>query len=285
MTIYQADNYFNHIVKLNGQDFQLPNEMTNRGVMSAKDDSARRKILKAAKSEFAERGFTGARMNAIAQRANCNQALIHYYFKTKENLYVEVLDSMMAGSRSAGINLYGGSHVLSPGQRLYVAIYFSVRMHLRVTDHEAMRIFFYELAEGGRFMIPMMEKYNLPRMNIILNVILDGIKAGEFSTCNPYWAVFSIMNLIEAFSVHRNTFGETEWAKQIYTDDNLLMDYVLESTFKTLAPAGRALEIPEIPEELIGFLDQLVDKTAAYIAENDVFPSEIIDCVASILKS
>lgn len=45
------------------------------------------KILEAAKLEFIEKGFDGARMQKIAERAGINKALLHYYFRSKENLF------------------------------------------------------------------------------------------------------------------------------------------------------------------------------------------------------
>jgi TetR/AcrR family transcriptional regulator len=45
------------------------------------------KILEAAKQEFIEKGFDGARMQKIAERAGINKALLHYYFRNKENLF------------------------------------------------------------------------------------------------------------------------------------------------------------------------------------------------------
>lgn len=45
------------------------------------------KILEAAKQEFIEKGFDGARMQKIAERAGINKALLHYYFRSKENLF------------------------------------------------------------------------------------------------------------------------------------------------------------------------------------------------------
>lgn len=51
-------------------------------------------ILKAAMEEFLEKGFDGARMQAIADRAGINKALLHYHHKTKENLYMKVFKSI-----------------------------------------------------------------------------------------------------------------------------------------------------------------------------------------------
>ena len=49
--------------------------------------STEEKILQAAETEFIENGFKGARMQAIADRAGINKALLHYYFRTKEKLF------------------------------------------------------------------------------------------------------------------------------------------------------------------------------------------------------
>lgn len=48
-------------------------------------------ILDAAEDEFAEHGFHGARMVAIAKRAGVTHGLLHYYFDSKDRLYEEVV--------------------------------------------------------------------------------------------------------------------------------------------------------------------------------------------------
>ncbi|MCB0293033.1 MAG: helix-turn-helix transcriptional regulator, partial [Calditrichaeota bacterium] len=51
-----------------------------------------RKIVEAASTVFLEKGKTGARMQAIADRAGINKALLHYYFRSKDRLYQEVFE-------------------------------------------------------------------------------------------------------------------------------------------------------------------------------------------------
>ena len=48
------------------------------------------KILEAAKKVFHRKGFEGARMQEIADEAGINKALVHYYFRNKENLFEAV---------------------------------------------------------------------------------------------------------------------------------------------------------------------------------------------------
>lgn len=49
-------------------------------------------IFKAAIREFAKNGKQGARLQAIADAAGVNKALVHYYFRSKDHLYEEVFD-------------------------------------------------------------------------------------------------------------------------------------------------------------------------------------------------
>ena len=54
--------------------------------MKYKKDTSE-KILQSAFSEFEEKGYNGARMQTIADRAGINKALLHYYYKSKDALF------------------------------------------------------------------------------------------------------------------------------------------------------------------------------------------------------
>ena len=49
--------------------------------------STEEKIMEAAKTVFHKKGFDGARMQEIADEAGINKALLHYYYRSKENLF------------------------------------------------------------------------------------------------------------------------------------------------------------------------------------------------------
>jgi TetR/AcrR family transcriptional regulator len=52
-------------------------------------------ILEAAISEFSAKGFSGARVDAIARSAQANKQLIYYYFDSKIGLYEAVLGQLI----------------------------------------------------------------------------------------------------------------------------------------------------------------------------------------------
>jgi len=51
-----------------------------------RDGDTEQRILDAARAVFVRRGTAGARMQEIAQEAGVNQALLHYYFRSKDRL-------------------------------------------------------------------------------------------------------------------------------------------------------------------------------------------------------
>ncbi|MEM1112510.1 MAG: TetR/AcrR family transcriptional regulator [Pseudomonadota bacterium] len=53
-------------------------------------------IIDAAEYEFARHGYHGTSTQKIADRAGIAKANIHYYFNSKSNLYLEVLDNIIS---------------------------------------------------------------------------------------------------------------------------------------------------------------------------------------------
>lgn len=53
-------------------------------------------ILEAAEEEFLLKGFDGARTTAIAERAGVTHAMLHYYFRTKEQLFERIVAKITA---------------------------------------------------------------------------------------------------------------------------------------------------------------------------------------------
>ncbi|MBU0710320.1 TetR/AcrR family transcriptional regulator [bacterium] len=56
-------------------------------MMAAQDKNTESLILETARVVFVEKGFEGARMQEIADKAGINKALLHYYYRGKEKLF------------------------------------------------------------------------------------------------------------------------------------------------------------------------------------------------------
>lgn len=69
-------------------------------------DRSQQTILLAARDEFALYGLAGARVDRIAERADINKRLIYYYFKSKDDLFLAVLENTYADIRAAEQKLH-----------------------------------------------------------------------------------------------------------------------------------------------------------------------------------
>lgn len=56
------------------------------------DKLTEKEILDAAEALFLEQGFTKTTTAQIAQRAGCNHALVHYYYRSKDKLFNKVFE-------------------------------------------------------------------------------------------------------------------------------------------------------------------------------------------------
>jgi AcrR family transcriptional regulator len=59
-------------------------------VDNMEEKSTERKILEAARHVFLKKGMAGARMQEIANEAGINKSLLHYYYRSKDKLFLAV---------------------------------------------------------------------------------------------------------------------------------------------------------------------------------------------------
>jgi AcrR family transcriptional regulator len=75
------------------------------GAAAGQLPGTRERILQAAIGEFAAKGFSGARTDAIARAAASNIRMIYHYFGNKEGLYVAVLEQVLDSLRADELRL------------------------------------------------------------------------------------------------------------------------------------------------------------------------------------
>ncbi len=59
------------------------------------------RIVRAATKVFMQKGFDGARMQEIADEAQINKALLHYYFRSKEQLFSKIFRELTKDTHMA----------------------------------------------------------------------------------------------------------------------------------------------------------------------------------------
>jgi AcrR family transcriptional regulator len=79
---------------------------------AARDLATEQRILAAARTVFIRRGTSGARMREIAEEAGVNQALLHYYYRSKDRLAEAVFQQAARGLLPPVVAVLGSDQTL-----------------------------------------------------------------------------------------------------------------------------------------------------------------------------
>jgi TetR/AcrR family transcriptional regulator len=143
--------------------------------------TSRQRLLTAAATEFAARGFAGASVDRIARAARVNKAMIYYHFRSKAALYSEILRDMFEAV-AAGVAAVAQSPA-DPADKVrgFVA---AIAVEAEARPHFP-PIWFREIAEGGTHL----DRATLANVSAIIKslggIVREGIAAGRFQPVNP----------------------------------------------------------------------------------------------------
>jgi len=157
--------------------------------------SAREKILRTAQQIFIEKGKDGARMQEIADQARVNKAMIFYYFSSKDQLYLEVLQSVVRRlfQKVNEVVISDGE----PRQKLeqFVEAYFNF-----LIENEGLpRIMLREFASGGEVIGKIfgetLSAGENPISSNIQFMMEESMRKGQFRQVDPVQTIISIVGM------------------------------------------------------------------------------------------
>jgi TetR/AcrR family transcriptional regulator len=158
---------------------------------------SRDSILRAAERIFADAGLAGARTDAIAAAARVNKALLYYYFKSKDALYVAVLENHMKEFNRLGLE------VLGQGGSARKRVLNYVRMHFDFVSARPFypRLFPRLMISRGTTLERLAKKYSLPVLRQLVHVIERGVREGEFRAVDADETAISLLGLTAFYFV------------------------------------------------------------------------------------
>ena len=163
-----------------------------------KKDKAIEKILLAARGEFAEKGFEGARVDEIARKAGINKAMLYYHIGDKKALYAEVLHGVIGRVAERVEQEIAKAGNPEEKLRTYVREFYSAIRG----NPEMPRIMMREIASGGINLPEIFFKDLLRIISIITGVIEAGTKSGVFiKTMPPLVHVMVLGGIISANNI------------------------------------------------------------------------------------
>jgi AcrR family transcriptional regulator len=135
-------------------------------------DPARQRLLSGALEIFAEKGFREATVREICAKAEVNAASVNYYFRSKESLYVEVLEFAYREASERYPDDQARDASLPVEERLF---YFVQNFLQRLLDDTHLghhgKLFAREIADPTKALDKVLETSAKPRCELIHNII------------------------------------------------------------------------------------------------------------------
>jgi len=181
---------------------------TKKQVASRTNDPARTmaEILKVATREFATKGLSGARIDAIAEATRTSKRMIYYYYGSKEGLYLAVLEESYRRMRQIEGELH--LHDLGPVQALRSLVEFTFDHHSGNEDY--IRLVMNENMERGAYLAQSktIRELNVPAIQAIQGLYERGVKEGVFRRGLDAVDIHASISALTFFNVsNRHTFG------------------------------------------------------------------------------
>lgn len=147
----------------------------------------RAKIMLAAEQEFAIHGFKGTRVQNIADRAGLPKTNILYYFKSKDVLYLALLEEILSLWNSSFDQATGED---DPAEIL--ANYIAEKMEISRLRPDASKIFALEIINGAPNLNEFFKHEHASWMQSRVAVIQQWIDKGKIKALDPYYLLFNI---------------------------------------------------------------------------------------------
>ncbi|WP_339485370.1 TetR/AcrR family transcriptional regulator [Pseudomonas sp. EL_65y_Pfl2_R95] len=179
-------------------------------------------ILRAASEEFAEKGFAASKTSDIAAKAGLPKPNVYYYFKSKENLYREVLESIIEPLMAASAPFN------QPGQPAEVLTGY-IRSKIRISRDFAFasKVFASEIMHGA----PHLSSDQTDQLNAQakhnISCIQRWIDQGLMAKVDPNHLLFSIWAATQ-------TYADFDWQISTVTGKAKLDDADYDAAIDTI---------------------------------------------------
>lgn len=206
------------------------NYMGNESEQHGEIPDTKKSILYAAIDIFAARGYEGATVRDICERAGAgNASAINYHFGGKDGLYRSILELMFSefDRRSANHqDLYG--RVGKPEERLrrFINIYCEMYYGSGEKAKKIGTIFLLEMARPSPFLDEMIEKYMIRQSDDFLRIIRDllGEDAAKMTVRRCAASIIGQINYyVFSSSLYYRIFPDQLPSEDAYTD---LSDFI-----------------------------------------------------------
>ena len=193
----------------------------NNRVNATQKPSPERQILNAAMAVIAENKISGTRMRHIAERAQISQGTIHYYFPTKADLLLAMLDEMQASfDQDRRERLAEGG--MKPVEKIHL---FLIQQYRILSEHPSQLAVFYDFWGQGIIDPKVSSKvqwmYEEWREDMT-DAVWEGVKTGDFIPRHAHLVPSLLISLLEGaalqYLIDRDVFDLEQYFNAVYDE-------------------------------------------------------------------
>lgn len=195
------------------------------------------RLLAAARARFLADGVDGASLRAIARDAGSNLGMLYYYFPSKDDLFLAVVEEVYARL------LADLTEALGPGSfeerigRVYARI-------AAMSDHEleVVKLAMREVIGGSPRLGRLVERFQRGHLPLVVGALMDGMRSGAVRTDLPppvalilTFAIGAVPQIIRRSAGDLPPFRHLPPAPELA---RLLLDAFLRAVGPSINPSG-----------------------------------------------
>ena len=215
---------------------QIDRVETERSGVSRDPEGTKAAILAAATREFTDKGFGGARIDAIAAQARINKRMLYHYYGGKEALYLAVLEETYGAIRRAEAKLDLAHR--EPEEGLRDLVQFTFRYFL---DHpEFLSLLGTENLHKAKFLkrSERILAINSPLIDELRDVLERGAKKGVFRRDSDPLDVYLTMAALGFFYLSNRWTLTTVFRRDLLAKDEIARwgEHISDVVLSSLTP-------------------------------------------------
>jgi TetR/AcrR family transcriptional regulator len=158
-------------------------------VKQERDSTTEDRILAAAQKVFISKGMAGARTQDIADEAGINKALLHYYFKTKEQLFDTIFNRLSHGFWQQITAIFESDVPLFEKIESFCSVYID-----KILENPYIPLFvLHEINQRPPGFVKKLFRGNPPKPGKFIEQIRKEVEAGNIRPIHP---VHLLMNMV-----------------------------------------------------------------------------------------
>lgn len=197
----------------------------------SKDSNTEKRILDAARKVFHTKGYTGARMQEIADEAKINKAMLNYYFRGKDKLFEAVFKEAAMDFFPKVFQLIGSEMPLFEKIEYFVENYLTFLQE----NHYIPGFILNELAQNPQRLREFFTENAIRPPASFLKQISEAVDRKEIIPVDPRFVILNILSLcifpIVAKPIIETVFNldETMYTQMINDRKKLIAQFVINA--------------------------------------------------------